>query len=260
MDKKARLLTEIETKFLKEKKSIPKEQQGILKKRIIERLVFLKSKEILNAMKLISEEEREIILNNLIKSLYPLTLKNFINKYKKILDETEKKSKKTFSIELPFEEYTHLLNGIKIVKNKIKVEKEFEKLFNKPEFITNRKIHADVRYIKKLRVRRELFEFLKERKNQIKIKNILEGHLNFKYSLIEFYERGIILLKSVTKEDFLKKCNELVLKKEYKEMESDYLDYEIFPFDIGDNYEDLYVRINPLYKKINLKYQKEIKS
>ena len=248
-------LTKTELLFLKNKRKISTDSWGTLMKRIKDKMLSLKNKEIRNAMGVIPEDEKINIIRNLLESIDDTSLKEIIGEYgikldfidqDNLLENTiRKKSAKLVKPRLNFSEIAKITRNKKVLTNSSELRKEINKIIKSSDFVLRRKLLKDKIFILKSRARVNLFNNIKNLRsfNKLDIKKLGKRSIS---SLNGFLDRGIVLRYESSKEDFLNRCRSLILKTKHKE--NTYFPKNIFPFDYEEGFKTL--RLNPYYKHL----------
>ena len=227
---KSTIFTEKEKQFLKDKNSIPKEQRGILQKRIRERMQDVSTEEFLEASKYLNPMQKYLVLKNLLYSMELNVTKAILkdlNEDLKKMDSIHSETMKKFNQrhlsyekiknqidgELSFGEVSTLMKELNGGKDLLQTIAKIKKV---PEYTYARKKAFDNQYLHKDKRAMEVFKLILSKKR------IVDTDLTFnklkpgiiKRYLIGFVERGIISCELAKKKNFLKDCQKMLFKME----------------------------------------------
>lgn len=254
------IFTPTEIKYINNKKSVS--SPGALKKRIVDKLMSLKDKEVLYAMgRFIEEPDQLEIIKNLLNSLKMDSIEKkliydymqFQKEFEQCFKEEIKKDKNQGRTYFNYAYYVYPLwqaKGLMKAIKKIGLDKKMAKDFLKdPKIILSLKISYDISSILKIQKRKEIMLSLIKHKNPIKINKLIKDKKS-EIIIKEFYELGVILLKGVKKEDFLERCEKEFIKMKGKlGIKKGSLKFLLYLYKWNKKNKKLYVRLNPLYKK-----------
>ena len=227
---KAKIFTDKEKEFLDNKKSVPKEQRGILQKRIKERMEEVTKESFREACNYLEPIQKYELIKSVLYSMNTkqskLVLENLSSEIKS-LDKThsgamKKLTKRSHTYEeikdridgeLSFEEVSTLMKELNAGSNLLQT---IAKIKKNPEYTFRRKAAFDNQYLFKDKRAMEVFKLiLSKRKitdNDFTFKELKPGII--KRYLMGFVERGIISCELTKKKNFLKDCQKILFKME----------------------------------------------
>ncbi len=268
--KEGELFTPLELKYIEDRKNVPANSRSTIKRRIRKKLLYLSKNSIEKVSDLITENQRYEIALNFFFMLYPSSIDELIKIYSnfkelknKKLDVIRKwKEPKRLEEEILRYERNPLSIGMLIarmgepVENKKKFEKDMQKFFAHPKTILGAKFTSDLRYICSSKTTKKIYFRIKRYKKPVEMKILLKKFETKREKEIidEFFRRGILLDSVFGENKFLEVCNSLIKKGEFTEnVKSDWLEYDIEPFNTEGNYLNKKVMLNSACKKMTTK-------